>query len=196
MRAGLLSVWAVFVLAPTLVLVALSAHSHAAAGRPARPNAAEIVHLVSSSRHFRPPPRSSHRLPGGSGLVVCLSLRAGPTAFPLQAGSGEGECPSPSASPSPSPTVTSPSPNRTTSAPSSTSPATPPTVHPPPVNRLGRHRPSRAPHGASATFSRVHGSLLLWPATRTQAGLSIRLLMVLVLVPCAAAAVLRYGGKR
>jgi hypothetical protein len=251
MRAVLRSVCAVFVLAPTLVLVALSAHAHAAAGRPARPNAPGIVHVVLSSRHFRSPHRSSRRSPRHRASHHRPSHHrpshhrpshhppshhpprrrphgpywrqhwwpcAGPAASPLPAGSGAGECPSvspcpvPTAflfpascpspspsrsrSPSPVPAGTSPSPSLATPAPSPTSPATLPTVHPPPSNRLGRHRPGRELHGASAAFSRVHDNLLLQPTTRTQAGPSIRLLMILVLIPCAAVAVLRYGSKR
>jgi hypothetical protein len=216
MRAGLRSVCAAFVLAPTLALVSLSAQAHAAAGQPARPNPPGIVHVESSSRHFRPahrspsqrPRRHAHRPHRRQLWCRCT----GSTASPLPTGSGERVCPSPSASPSPSPTMaspsprpspsrsastspipnrTSPSPGRTTSASSPTSPATPPTVRPPSSNRPGRHRPGRAPHAAPAAFSRVQG-----PATRTQAGLSIRLLMILVLIPCAAAAVLRYASKR
>jgi hypothetical protein len=227
MRAGLLSVCVVFVLAPTLTLVSLSAQTHAAAGQPARPNPPAIAHVVSSSRHFRPahrspphrprrhaphrPRRHAHRPHRRQHWCPCT----GSTASPLPTGWGEGACPSPtptvtSASPSPTmaspsprpspsrspstspfPNRTSPSPGRTTSAPSPTSPATPPTVRPPSSNRLGRHRPGRAPHAAPAAFSRVQG-----PAPRTRAGLSIRLLMILVLIPCAAVAVLRYASKR
>jgi hypothetical protein len=73
---------------------------------------------------------------------------------------------------------TSPSPSRTTSAPP-TSPAKPPTV------------PPRPP-----AFARAQSNLLLQPTTGTRAGLSVRLLMVLVLIPCAAVSVLRYGGRR
>jgi hypothetical protein len=248
MRAVLRSVCAVFVLAPALVLVALSADAHAAAGRPVRPNAPGIVHVVLSSRHFRPPHRSSRRSPRHRPAHHRPARHpprrrphdpqwrrhwwpcAGPTASPLPAGSGAGECPSlspcpvptsfpfppscPSPSPSPSsrpspsrspsrsrspspgPAGTSPSSSLAISAPSPTSPATLPTVQPPPSNRLGRHRPGRALHGASAAFSRVHDNLVLPPTTRTQAGPSIRLLMILVLIPCAAVAVLRYASKR
>jgi len=72
---------------------------------------------------------------------------------------------------------TSPSPSRTTSAPP-TSPAKPPTVPPPPA------------------FARAQSNRLLPPTTGTRAGLSVRLLMLLVLIPCAAVSVLRYGGRR
>src|SRR5580704_7459665 len=70
MRVGLLSVCAVFLLAPTLVLVAFSAHSYAATGQPARPNTPGTAHVVSSSRHDPPaitspchPPRGLHHPP-------------------------------------------------------------------------------------------------------------------------------------
>jgi hypothetical protein len=224
LRGGLLSVCVVFVLAPTLTMVFLSAQAHAAAGQPARPNAPGIAHVVSSSRHFRPPHRSPPHRPRRHRPHRPHRRRLwcpcpGSTASPLPTGSGQGACPS--ATPSPTPTVisaspsptmaspsprpspsrsssaspipnrTSPSPGQTTSAPSPASPATPPTVRPPSSNRLGRHRPGRAPHAAPAAFSRVQG-----PATRTRAGLSIRLLMILVLIPCAAVAVLRYASKR
>src|ERR1700728_4336333 len=55
MRAGLLSVCAVFLVAPTLVLVAFSAHSYAATGQPSRPNTPGTAHVVSSSLHDPPP---------------------------------------------------------------------------------------------------------------------------------------------
>ena len=205
-----------------LVLAAWSAPAHAAAGRPARPDAPGIVHAVLSSRHFRPPPRSArHRSPHHRPrrhphcphwLQDGCSC-AGPTALPFPGGLGQGACPSPSPGPSPRPavtgpspgptvtgpsprrTVTSPSPSRTTSAPAPASPATPPAVHPPPLNRLRRHRPGRALHGASAAFSHVYSNLLR-PATWTQAGPIILFLMIVVLIPCAAAAVLRYVRKR
>jgi hypothetical protein len=51
------------------------------------------------------------------------------------------------------------------------------------------------PHSAPAAFVRAPGNLLP-PKARPQAGLGVRLLMILVLVPCAAAGVLRYTGKR
>jgi hypothetical protein len=226
LRAGLRSVCAVFVLAPTLTLVFLSAQADAAAGQPARPNPPGIVHVVSSSRHFRPahrspphrPRRHAHRphrphrrrlwcpcpwstaspWPTGSGQGACPSATPSPaptviSASPSPTMASPSPRPSPSRSPStsPIPSQTSPPPGQTTSAPSPTSPATPLTVRPPPSNRPGRHRPGRAPHAAPAAFSRVQG-----PATRTRAGLSIRLLMILVLIPCAAAAVLRYASKR
>jgi hypothetical protein len=47
-----------------------------------------------------------------------------------------------------------------------------------------------------AAFSRPEANTLLHPVTTPRAGLSVRLLMILVLVPCAAAGVLRYGGRR
>jgi hypothetical protein len=200
MRVGRRLVCAVFVLAPTLVLVALSAPAHAAAGRPARPNAPRIVQVVPSSRHLRPPHRSprhrpTYHRPRRRPHRPHWRQHWVPTAFPFPDGLGQGACPSPSPSPSPRPTVISPSPSRTTSAPAPTSLTTPPTVHPPPLNRLRRHRPGRAVHGAPAAFSRVYGNLQR-PTTRTQAGFSLRLLMILVLIPCAAAAILRYASKR
>jgi len=73
---------------------------------------------------------------------------------------------------------TNPSPTRTTWAPP-TGPAKPPTVPAPP-----------------SAFARAQSDLLLPPATRTRAGLSVRLLMVLVLIPCAAVSVVRYRGRR
>jgi hypothetical protein len=45
-------------------------------------------------------------------------------------------------------------------------------------------------------FARAQSNLLLPPTTRTRAGLSVRLLMILVLIPCAAVSVLRYRGRR
>src|ERR1700722_8639011 len=64
MRAGLLWVCAVFLLAPTLVLVAFSAHSYAATGQPARPHPPGTAYVVSSSRHDPPPNTCPGHQPG------------------------------------------------------------------------------------------------------------------------------------
>jgi hypothetical protein len=98
-------------------------------------------------------------------------------------------------------TLTSPPPRQTTSAPpqpasTPASPAAPPAVATVPASHPGPPQPNPAPPGAPTGYPRTQSNLLLHPATPVRAGLSVRLLLILVLVPCAAAGVLRYGGKR
>jgi hypothetical protein len=92
-------------------------------------------------------------------------------------------------------TLTSPPPSQTAAVPAPASPAAPPAVATVPASQPASPQPHPARPGAPAAFPRTQGNLLR-PATPARAGLSVRLLMILVLVPCAAAGVLRYGGKR
>jgi len=47
-----------------------------------------------------------------------------------------------------------------------------------------------------AAFSRIAGTLAVPPRSQVKAGLGVLTLMFLVLTPCAAAAVYRYGRMR
>jgi hypothetical protein len=110
------------------------------------------------------------------------------------------------AAPPPRPRPT-PRPRRTPSPPSSTPPSsippasTPPASIPPPVigvppatPRPPRPHPSRSP---SPAFYAGGAAKLLAPAPRQPApGLPVGVLLTVVLVPCAAAAVTRFGRRR
>jgi hypothetical protein len=66
----------------------------------------------------------------------------------------------------------------------------------PSASRTTSPSPSRTTPAPPPAFARAQGNLLLPPTAQTRAGLSVRLLMVLVLIPCAAVSVLRYRGRR
>jgi hypothetical protein len=211
MTGGLLAASLVLVLAPTLALAVLSTRAPAAAPAPfGDMHVVSAEHPAVPEHHPHPPWCFIHWCfcPGltaslrGFHWSVAVGLEVCPTAASPTAASPGPTNPAPGGAATfpATVTLTSPPPSPTTSVPApsspAASPATPPATATVPATQPAAPQPNPAARGGPAGYPRTQSNLLLRPAAPLRAGLPVRLLMILVLIPCAAAGVLRYGGKR